>query len=69
MQVIKVVASRPPVQETCQPFLGFGISQDQGEYADKLLILHAVMKDVPESEKQVLMMLLDQHLKGQDHVV
>jgi hypothetical protein len=28
MQVIEVVACRPPVQETCQPLLGFGISQD-----------------------------------------
>ena len=59
MQVIEVVACRPPVQETCQPLLGFGISQDKGEDADKLLILNTVMKNVPESEKQVLMVLLD----------
>jgi len=28
MQVIEVVACRPSIQETCQPLLGFGISQD-----------------------------------------
>ena len=64
MQVVEVVARRPSVQETCQPLLSFGISQDQGEYADKLLIFHSVMENVPESEKQVLMMLLDEYLEG-----
>jgi hypothetical protein len=63
MKVIEVVACRPSVQETCQPLFGFGISQDQGEYADKLLILNTAMKNVPESEKQVLMVLLYEHLK------